>query len=344
MDTIKITSRQDSSYKLSKILNDQSNKLWTIINATNLKGLSEFDQKILMEMENLITKKSSDESLSEFEQWKNQTIFVDLNNISKLAGQFLERDNFNFDRILPISGKSKVSIEITAFYNFMSNFLDISDLLIIFFSFSSRNIFSTTLGEVFVGNNHQCVVFTNGWAINPICSIQYNRGFYAAKTNFSTFVHEFCHGLLGFLSTTSINSKTRSKFNRVDVYNNIGKNYETCKELINDKKNRKTTVYPTYPITDDYKNYIYNSYFNDYITNKILINEEFSKENIKKLINMTAVPSEYGRSNMDKLPEELLCEAFAYWYCTPENERNYYWELIHHYFSKIIWDKWYYNK
>lgn len=84
-------------------------------------------------------------------------------------------------------------------------------------------------------------------------------------------------------------------------------------------------------ISNKYLEYIYNEY-------QILLSNENppqQNETILKLVNMVAVSSLYARKEMG---DKILTEAFAYWYLTPPTERNYYWGLIHQYFTNDFWN------
>lgn len=337
MPRITITSRSDSKYMLSKILKNRNSNLWKIINAKNLEALNDTEKECLRQFENLATIKASKESLAKFNEYKMKITFSNLEELTNLARELMKRPDFTFQKIFPWTNSEKVSRDILKFYNFLSNFLNPNDLVILFFKFSIGLTFPT-LGEVYSGNNHQCVRFTHGWDTSLIQSHYYQNGYYSAPDYFSTFVHEFCHGIIYFLKMISSFSKSKSTFNR-HFFDDSSKRYETCKELIQYIKSLKFAEYSTAWITESYINYITKEGISKEIND--LFPKGFNTLNVIKMLNMTAVPSNYGRENYNKQTEEIMCEAFVYWYFTLEEERNYYWQLIHDYFSKVIWDQWY---
>lgn len=337
MSRIRITSRSDSKYMLSKILKNRSSKLWTIFDAKDLDALTDIEKECLRRFEDLVTVKASDQSLSEFEEYKNKITFLNLDEITNLAREQMNRPDFTFKRIFPWVNEQKVIRHIVEFYNFLTNFLSPDDLVVLFFKFSIELAF-TKLAEVYSGNNHQCVRFAHGWDTSMFQSYQYKNGYYSTPHFFGTFVHEFCHGLIYFLRMISFFSSSKKSFNR-SFLNDPTKRYETCKELIQYINNLKYAEYSTNSITTTFIQHFIKEGISSEIND--LFTKGTSTLNIIKMLVMTAVPSNYGREEYKVQIEEIVCEAFAYWYFTPEEERNYYWQLIHDYFSKVIWSKWY---
>lgn len=325
MNRIKIESRSEKKYMLSYLLKDSSSELWKKLDTLDFK-LSDYVKLKLAEMEDKVTIGASTESNEDFKKLLNKPDkFKTIQEVTKTIQKELDRTNFTFTNILPFWKRAQIETKIVKFYNFMLNFMREKDLAILFFSFCNKglikSLISSELGLTICGNNHQCMFLYSSWTL--FNESAYKSGEKSSSDNFHTFVHEFGHGLLFYLSTIWTDSKTKLTFNRKNTYTE--KEYNNCTDLESDKLRQG---FSTDVICESYFRYVFSQF--DFNPNEVILN---------KILNMVAVPSDYGRTHI--VQDELVVEAFAYWYFTPEKERNCYWEAIHTFFSRKIWANYY---
>lgn len=334
MRAVEINSREEEVYKLSLLLRAPESDLWKWFrDGTALAQLSEEDYQFLWDLEYWFTLEADEDRVKEFNNFKESKTFTSIDQITELIQNTLNRKNFTFDNIIWLANEDTLISRIIEFYNFISMRMKKEDLASLFFSLCNSSEFREghLSARTINANNHQCIWFKTGWPSDQPDS--YQQGFHSTGDIFHTFVHEFCHALLYYLASTSINSETKSTFNIKDIFHN--NNYESCKSLrdnINLSSRDNLEIFKTDDILKDYVDHMDSVYYNS--------NFNIGTKHItySRLVNMVAVPSSYARSSMD---EELICEAFAYWYLTPAEERNYFWALMHDFFYATIWQKWY---
>lgn len=326
-----VTSREESVYKLSELLKNPESLLWKKLNAVNEFTLSEKYNDELKKLEEKMNIPACAGSIKKFKEFQNaKKEYTDINQIAEKVGQLLNRSNFSFNGIVS-SNREILSKKIVDFYNFMAYFLEENDLLALLFSVCRVGVlksffdssFKDHAAETIFGNNSTCTIFSRKWF--SYGDTIYKTGFWPVSDNFCVFVHEYWHAILNYVTTMNFNSA------KWRVYNGKGSNVKLsndCFDLRQIVKNSKVESLKKWMLFDDYYNFMY--------TQNVDRKERDSTSG--KLVNMVAVPSQYARQ---ELGEELMCEAFSYWYLTPENERNYYWELIHDYFSINFFSKFY---
>lgn len=333
MAVIEINSRDQKVYKLSTILDSSDSVLWIWFrDGSSLNKLNSEQSEFLNNLEEWFTIEACENRVKEFNNLKKSKTFTNIDEITKLIQKTLNRPSFTFSDIIWWKYEDILIAKIVEFYNFISMMMKKEDLATLFFSLCSSSEFreKQLSARTINANNHQCIWFKFDWPSDQPNS--YKEGFHSTGDIFHTFVHEFCHALVYYLASISSDSSTKSTFNIKDIF--YGNKYKNCKNLRDDIDLANWNTLKTFE-TD--------AILNSYIEHMDSIYYQFNGTSISnitysRLVNMIAVPSSYAWSSMD---EELICEAFAYWYLTLESECNYYWSWMHDFFSYTLWEKWY---
>lgn len=84
-------------------------------------------------------------------------------------------------------------------------------------------------GATFTGNQHQCMWLKKRWYSSTMNTKDYEYGGSATKDKLTTFIHEFCHRIVNYLTylwhysnlKTTFNEKhnTKAEKNMTDVRN-----------------------------------------------------------------------------------------------------------------------------
>lgn len=312
------------------------------VNASLLKwNLSAADAQIVKKYEYQLHEVASQESINEFNNLydnnKNQAIWSNYDDLqrdlthTKIGGKNID---VNWIAMYKNAGLTNQQLQLAEqqqlrFYNIFAKVFAKSNVIKLI-----QKVAPVAVNENVVAwtafspeSDNQRMGYGPDFANIDLIDEQYQAGFWSSDQIISVTTHEYGHALSNLIGL-SVNE--RKTFNT------------NWKWSDNDKSDAITTSVPQVShqaiIDNNHKQ------INDRalcLMNYLADQAKISNDKLKLLFGLVTVSSNYGRSAWngnynEKLEDEFFAESFARWILTPQNQRDWGWELENNFFLHYL--------